>query len=198
MSITNDGLISGGKVSNTGGFFLSKEVRKSKKLSLFHIIIFCIGVFLLITATMSLILPTYTTVTADTGYSDNNDRISGAVVNYILGFYNIYFGISSKFVTPKVHKVATWSWLPVLIGVILLTINPVLDRPSMTYDEWTKERYGIAGIEKKLEDGARIVYPGADGEKVAKIKKTDSQYFLYDVETDKELPRKGDTIYVMT
>lgn len=198
MSITQDGLISGGKVINTGGFFLSKEARKSRRLSTWEIIILCIGTLLVVMATVSLFLPYAGTVTAETGYSNDNDRISTAVVNYLLGFYNIYYALSTKNVTQKYRKIIGKAWVPILLGVIVLAFNPFLDPQSMKYEDWTKERYGIVGIEKNLEDGARIVYPAEGGEKVAKVKKIDQLYFLYDVETDKELPRKGDTIYVMT
>jgi hypothetical protein len=198
MSITQDGFIAGGKVSDGRGIFRSKESIKARKITWMGKVCLVLGVLLVTMATITLLSNSYIVVTPDTGFSDHTNRISSSVANYILGFYNIYAGLSAKLINRHASKNMSRLWIPLAAFAILLSFNPVIDPHSMKFEEWTKTRYGVTGVERNISENAPVVYPTAEGEKAGMMKKIDNQYFIYDSASDKEIPRAGDTVYVLT
>lgn len=190
MAITEKGFITGGQVATSNGFFTSKQFRKKVKTRWFDKMIICLGLVLLGTSIVTLFMPGYVTVTADTGFTHNSDRYSTFTFNFILGFYNIYSGLSSKFITAKWRRKLSLPNLGVILAAFTLIFFPYLDPKSQSWDEWTEARYGVTVQDENLEDGATVVYNKGDAKEIATVKKIDSQYWLYEFDSDKELPRK--------
>lgn len=191
MPITQDGLITGGRVTDSGGFLISPAYRKSHKMKTLDKMFVFLGLGLLIAGVMTLVNPAYITVTAETGYTPQNTRISSATFDFIMGFYNIFVGFLGRWVSYKKRKKVVLSSFLILVFALFINYNPIFDPTSLKYEEWAKERYGITQIDKSTRENELLAYKIGDEEKIAEVRKTDGKTFLYDPATDVELPRAG-------
>lgn len=191
MPITKDGLITGGRVTNSGGFFTSREYRKANKMKMLDKAFVFFGVGMIASGFIILLGPSHIVVTAATGFTDNNSRFSTSTFNFILGFYDIFIGFLAQWVTLKHRKRIILGSFFVLAFAIFISFNSIFDPPSLKYDEWAKERYGITQIEKSTSENDLVPYKVGEEEKIAEVRHTEGKTFLYNPDTDTELPQLG-------